>query len=508
MKNLITILLFSVGLVSAQTTPQNFHYTDVERTFVVLNWDAVGGVDGYNVYKDGVKIASTTSTQYAASGLTDETNYDFSVSSFIGSSESALSTLPNVRTGLYPDEELIPDTGYNPETEPSNTTPFTNTFGLTERKVSQRSVEGDVPQLEKGYSKEPHWNRDGSVMRTLFPFDFYDGNTYAKQSDQTVSNVWGWWPDNRSVRLNENKYQERSADGSTLTTIRTFNYDNNSIAPTAETTPSWDGRYWAFEGTRGGQLYMFTYDAVDDVVFGEVAIGDLAQGYTSVSAYGNYAIAVGQGSASDYFAVYDLQTLELIHSNLSSDIGHADHQVTIQGNEVFVGRENGILVMYVLETGERIEVLGDDSAGDTFQIGHVSGKNFDQPGWLFVDEREGDTYATITDETAKRVYRKVFSVCLDENRTGYQNVLTRSYGTIVRNESNSFVATPDPTGQKVAFNNYSDTANDTYMEFYVAERTTGENTTPPTNTGIINGPITSATIKAKRRVQSVIISNN
>lgn len=474
---ILLIGFFGVG----QTTPQNFYYSDIERTFITLNWDVVADVDGYRIYVDGLEHGTSSTNTYTVSNLSDETNYDIAVTSYIGGSESGQSLLPQIRTGLYPDEELIVDTGYNPETEPSNTTPYTNTFGLEERKVTQRSVEGDVQQLEKTYAKDPTWNRDGSVIRTENSFDFYDGNTYAKQSDQTVSNKWGWWPDNRSVRLNENKYQERSADGTTLNTIRTFNYDNNSIAPTSETTPSWDGRYWAFEGTRGGQLYMFTYDAQTDTVFGEVAIGDLVNGYTSVSAYGTYAIAVGQAGASDYFAVYNLQTLALVHSNLSSDIGHADHQVTIQGNEVLVARENSIMVMYVLETGERIEILGDDGGGDTFSLGHVSGKNFDQPGWAFFDDRTGAAYPP-TDETNKRVYRKVIAVCLDENKTGYQQVLTRTYGTIVREESNSFMPTPDPTGQKVAWNNYSDNVSYSFMELYVAQRTTGENTNPPGNT--------------------------
>lgn len=502
MRNLLITLLFFGVFASAQTTPQNFYYSDVERTFITLNWDVVGGVDGYNVYLDGNLVNNTTDNFFTISGLTDETNYDVAVTSFIGGSESPQSVLPDIRTGLYPDEELIVDTGYNPETEPTNTTPYTNTFGLEERKITQRSVEGDVRQLEKTYAKEPTWNRDGSVIRTDNTFDFYDGNTYAKQSDQTVSNKWGWWPDNRSVRLNENKYQERSADGTTLNTIRTFNYDNNSIGPTGETTPSWDGRYWAFEGTRGGQLYMFTYDAQTDTVFGEVAIDDLVNGYTSVSAYGTYAIAVGQAGPSDYFAVYNLQTLALVHSNLSSDIGHADHQVSIQGNEVFVARENSILVMYVLETGERIEILGDDGGGDTFSVGHVSGKNFDQPGWAFFDDRTGAAYPPV-DPTNQKVYRKVIGVCLDENKSGASEVLTRTYGTIVREESNSFMPTSDPTGQKVAWNNYSDDANYTYMELYVAQRTTGENTNPPANPGAGGGG--SGPMVSSRKLEEILI---
>ncbi|NJB36396.1 hypothetical protein [Croceivirga sp. JEA036] len=480
MKWLLIILPFAL---IAQTTPENFYYTDVERTFVTLKWDAVSGVNGYNVYKDGVKVGSTTNTTYTVTGLTTNNNYDLSVSSFIGGTESDLTTLPNIRTGLYPDEELLTATGYSYVAPPSNTSPYINVFGLTERKVSQRSVLGDNPELEKAYAKEPHWSRDGTEMRSNIPFEFYDASTYALKTDRTVSNVWGYWDDNRSINLNDNRYRERSPDGSTLTVIRTFNYDANSIAPTAETTPSWDGRYWAFEGTRSGQRYMFTYDAVNDVVFGEVAITDLGDGFTSVSAYGNYAIVVAQNSASDYMRVYDLQTLTLLHSNLTADIGHADHQVTIQGNECFVGRENGNLVMYVLETGEKITILGDVGNSDTFELGHASGKNFDQPGWIFWEDRNNATYASVSDPTAQRVYRKVIATCLDENKTGYNSVLNRVYAQIHMEEKNSFVATPDPTGQKVAFNNYSDNTSYSNMEFYVAQRTTGENTTPPSNGG-------------------------
>jgi hypothetical protein len=478
MKNLLFCLI--AIQIFGQSAPNNFYYSDVERTFVVLNWDAVSGVDGYRLYKDGVAVGTTTNTQYSVTGLTTETNYDLGVTSYIGSTESDMSVLPQVRTGLYPDEELVIETAYSVPAIPTNTTPYTNEFGLTERKVTQRSVEGDVQQIEKIYAKLPTWNRDGTELRTENPHDFYNGNTYQKLPDRTVSTVWGIAADNSSNRFNENKFQERSADGLTLTTVRTFSeYDNVSIAPTAETTPSWDNDKWAFEGRRNGQTYLFTYTRSTNTKHGEVLIGDIGEGFTSVSAYGNYAIAISQGTPSDYFSVYDFETLTLIHSNLTSNIGHADHQVSIQGNEVFVGRRGGELVMYNLETGVGTNILG--GGGDSFQLGHASGKNYDQPGWIFFEDRNTDALSVVTWPTGRRVYRKVMAACLDENKSGFNEVLTRTYSRMYLNEINSMLICPDPSGQKVAFNNYSDNANYNFMEVYVAQRTTGENITPPPN---------------------------
>jgi hypothetical protein len=493
------IILFCIG-IKAQTTPANFHYTDVERTFVVLNWDAVSGVDGYRVYVDGSAVGTTTNTTYAVSGLTALTNYDFAVTSYIGGSESAQSVLPDVLTGLFPDEELLSIDAYSIPSIPSNTTPYTNEFGLTEQKITQRSVEGDVSTISKDYSKMPAWNRDGSVFRTQLPFDQYNGTTYAKLADQLMSNHWGWWPDKRSLNFNENSYRERSDNGATLTTVRTFSeYTNTSIAPTAETQPDITGNRWSFEGMKGSQMYLFTYERSSNTKFGEVAIPDVAEGWTATSWDGQYALVLIQnnGSVSNRLLVYDFETLTLVNT-IIANIGHVSIQQSIQGNQVIYGYIGGEIGMYRVDTGAYTNLVGGPS--DYPQLGHAGGTNYDQPGWGFVDDRQYDSYASVSGTNAKiKSYRKVYAICLDENKSGVDEVLTRTYGRVYTLDGSgnriSHVSSPDPTGQKVAWNNHND-GNHTYYEVYVAQRITGENTTPPVNGGSVPGsPIASITRK-------------
>ena len=67
----------------APTTPVGFSGTNITETNVDLSWFASSdnvGVTGYNVYQNGVLIATTASTSIAISNLTPATNYVFQVS--------------------------------------------------------------------------------------------------------------------------------------------------------------------------------------------------------------------------------------------------------------------------------------------------------------------------------------------------------------------------------------------------------------------------------------------
>ena len=489
-------------------TPGRFRYTNVQRTFITFDWDPVPGVTGYKIYVNNSFLQATSSTVYTVSGLQGGNNYDVSVTSFDEFSESVPSTLPGIRTGLYPDMKLPEiDASYTVAPIPADTTPYTNVYGLLERKVSQRSVLGDVSELEKPYSKIPLWNKDESELRSELPREFYDGTTYALKADRTVSNIWGYYDDNRSIRNFTNTFEIRNEAG-TITFARTFSeYDAISIAPTDETLPSWDGDRFAFQGERGGQMYLFTYEMSTDTKFGEVAINDVANGWTAASPYGTYAVVLIQnGSIENQLRVYDFETLTFIGASTDTDqIGHCALQVSIQGNEVMAGRIAGRLGMWKLSAPQTTHYLfGQPGTSDYFQLGHASGVNFYQPGWLFFEDRNLDSFGSVTWETGKRLYRKVQAVCLDENRSGYLQVLTRTYGRIYAIETHQFSSTPNPTGEKVGFNNYSNDAAYTYLEFYVAQRTTGEDTTPPVNTGIININVPNVTLDTKRPFMTAV----
>jgi hypothetical protein len=58
---------------------------------VKLSWNADADATSYNIYENGHKIASTSSTSYTVTGLTDGVQYAFQVSGVDGAGEGALS---------------------------------------------------------------------------------------------------------------------------------------------------------------------------------------------------------------------------------------------------------------------------------------------------------------------------------------------------------------------------------------------------------------------------------
>jgi SPP1 family predicted phage head-tail adaptor len=88
---------------TAPTVPTNLAAAAVSNTAINLSWtastDAIG-VTGYNIYRDGLLIDSSTTTSYADTGLTDATLYSYQVTAFdAAGNESALSVADTATTG-------------------------------------------------------------------------------------------------------------------------------------------------------------------------------------------------------------------------------------------------------------------------------------------------------------------------------------------------------------------------------------------------------------------------
>jgi thermitase len=78
------------------TTPANLKITGVTASSIGLSWgvssDDNTGVSGYNVYRDGVKIATTPGISYTQSNLTPATTYAFTVSAVDGAGNESVKT--------------------------------------------------------------------------------------------------------------------------------------------------------------------------------------------------------------------------------------------------------------------------------------------------------------------------------------------------------------------------------------------------------------------------------
>lgn len=82
---------------AAPSVPANLRTTGLGSSQATLAWDPASdnlAVGGYNVFKDGVQIATTASTSYAASGLAPGTTYNFAVSAFDTAGNQSPQTAP------------------------------------------------------------------------------------------------------------------------------------------------------------------------------------------------------------------------------------------------------------------------------------------------------------------------------------------------------------------------------------------------------------------------------
>jgi len=68
------------------------------NTTVTIQWTASAQTSIYKVYKDGVYLSTVTTNEAAITGLTANTEYDFTVSAIIGNAESAQSIALTVTT--------------------------------------------------------------------------------------------------------------------------------------------------------------------------------------------------------------------------------------------------------------------------------------------------------------------------------------------------------------------------------------------------------------------------
>jgi chitodextrinase len=86
----------------APTVPTNVATTPVSSSQINLSWTASTddhAVNGYNVYRDGVKVGTSNTTSYSDTGLVDSTTYSYTVSALdAAGNESAQSTAVNGTT--------------------------------------------------------------------------------------------------------------------------------------------------------------------------------------------------------------------------------------------------------------------------------------------------------------------------------------------------------------------------------------------------------------------------
>lgn len=90
-------------IVVTLPAPTGLTATAIGPYQINLSWETTSGAVSYNIYREGVFIASTTNTYYSDSGLSPSTNYTYRVSAIANNgSESALSGPASATTLALP----------------------------------------------------------------------------------------------------------------------------------------------------------------------------------------------------------------------------------------------------------------------------------------------------------------------------------------------------------------------------------------------------------------------
>ncbi|MET5021338.1 fibronectin type III domain-containing protein, partial [Burkholderia pseudomallei] len=72
-------LLANGAPVQAGTPPTGLTVTNATQTSITLAWNPVANASSYNVYRNGNKVGSSTSTAYTEAGLIAGTAYSYTV---------------------------------------------------------------------------------------------------------------------------------------------------------------------------------------------------------------------------------------------------------------------------------------------------------------------------------------------------------------------------------------------------------------------------------------------
>ncbi len=195
----------------------------------------------------------------------------------------------------------------------------------------------------------------------------------------------------------------------------------------SEGTPSADGRYFAFMATHydgGNQTNVIhglvCYDRNTDTIVGTLDASTFSGAFPdhiSMSPSGDFVVpswaftpALGTRAYSRDFTT--------VNKQLITQSEHSDIALNGAGQDIFVAADyaESAIIAYNIHTDEVWDLMGIyPRAGASIGAIHISGKAFEQPGWVLISTyADNSGYgANYPDETLERGQRALFMVELD-----------------------------------------------------------------------------------------------
>ncbi len=234
----------------APTAPTNLRATKTEFASVGLAWDAPTdniAVSGYKVYKSGVFEKKVGTTSATVTGLTEKTEYVFTVTAIDNSNESVKSSALNITTLEAPADTEAPTTPQNLAVTNYTRTTCDLTWGAATDNV-----------LVTGYNLYV----DGTFVK------YVESETTGTLENLSPSTLY-------SVTVKAKDYNGNLSAASSPVTIRTSNFSANPAAWLFTAIPNQEGtftvEYDAVPQT-GANNSLMAFSRGNTTVFGDLAL--------------------------------------------------------------------------------------------------------------------------------------------------------------------------------------------------------------------------------------------
>jgi hypothetical protein len=349
-------------------------------------------------------------------------------------------TPPPTTTGSYPVDTTLRYLATPSVARPSYLSPlFDPTLGTRTTRIS------NTAGVRQAYSRISAWNSDGSkiLLGFTYPGRMLDGRTYTYLGsfNQISQAIWSNVDPNRLYGVVGNAFARQDATTGAVTKLRAFASYTGITIGNYEGGISDDDRYIALIGTTStGAKHLITYDVSTNAVLGDVAVAANINN-AQISRKGNYVVVVNDTDGTSRGQGVERYTRDLSSRiNLTAYGRHGDNALDQNGNEIYVSNNAPNVVAFNLATGAATRLLGGTTA---FEYGHVSGRNIDRPGWI---------YLSVFDNTAtagRPGHDQVVAVKTDGS--GTVEVFGFSHHTNTTIYAMQPQAVPSPDGRHVIF---------------------------------------------------------
>lgn len=346
---------------------------------------------------------------------------------------------PLVNLTDYPNRTSL-DPNINDYVEPTNNTPFTNSFGLEEFRVTfgmdENNDQPKYPSLCGWTASENHF-----VTRTTSP-KFINSTTWV---DENYGGSFGNYIDHK---VDDTSYTfsngskllyKRVANGSggtTQTTVHDFSTytfsgqssnpnDYTFIGGVADSQFSWDMDLVPLQVEVGSVDICLVYRISTDTIIAEIQTLDALGGGYSVSPLGNYLFinssAAGAASQNDVYTIVG-DTVTFAYS-ITLDAGHHAYGLSAQNNEFYLFTDGGFnLYGLRFNDGTLFHIQGGSSSstGDFVHVSYISASAIYSGGWAFVSNFDGRAMPGDRSNSGGNLgrdsYHKNYAIYLDETK--------------------------------------------------------------------------------------------